>query len=85
MPAKKAAPVKIAAQATVTLKHLAATLAEDHEMPKKQAEAVLTDLVTLTTRHLKKGDKIGLTGIGRRLEGLRVGCSSIRPAVPRAQ
>jgi len=59
---KKSAPGK--AQATVTLRHLAAALAEDHEMPKKQAEAVLGDLVTLTTKHLKKGDKIRLTGIG---------------------
>jgi DNA-binding protein HU-beta len=29
-----------------------------------QAEAVLGDLVTLTTRHLKRGDKIRLTGLG---------------------
>ena len=64
MPAKKAAPAKTAVQATVTLKHLAAALAEDHEMPRKQAEAVLGDLVTLTTKHLKRGDKIRLTGIG---------------------
>jgi DNA-binding protein HU-beta len=64
MPAKKAAPAKTAAQATVTLKHLAAALAEDHEMPRRQAEAVLGDLVTLTTKHLKRGDKIRLTGIG---------------------
>ena len=64
MPAKKAAPAKTAAQTTVTLKHLAAALAEDHEIPKKHAEAVLGDLVTLTTKHLKKGDKIRLTGIG---------------------
>ncbi len=63
-PAKKAAPAKSAAQATVTLKHLAAQLAEDHEIPKRQAEAVLGDLVTLTAKHLKRGDKIRLTGIG---------------------
>jgi DNA-binding protein HU-beta len=64
MPAKKTAPAKTAAQATVTLKHLAATLADKHEVPKRQAEAVLGDLVTLTTKHLKKGNKIRLTGIG---------------------
>ena len=63
-PAKKAAPAKAAAQATVTLKHLAASLADSHDIAKKQAEAVLGDLVTLTTRHLKKGDKIRLTGLG---------------------
>jgi DNA-binding protein HU-beta len=33
-------------------------------VPKKQAEAVLGELVALTTRHLKKGNKIRLTGIG---------------------
>ena len=53
-----------AADATVTLKHLAAALSDSHDLPKKQAEAVLGDLVTLTTRHLKKGDKIRLTGLG---------------------
>ena len=63
-PAKKAAPAKSAVQATITLKHLAAALADSHEIAKKQAEAVLGDLVTLTTRHLKKGDKIRLTGLG---------------------
>jgi DNA-binding protein HU-beta len=62
--AKKAAPAKAAAQATITLKHLAAALADSHEIAKKQAEAMLGDLVTLTTRHLKKGDKIRLTGLG---------------------
>jgi DNA-binding protein HU-beta len=62
--AKKAAPAKSAVQATVTLKHLAAALADSHDIAKKQAEAVLGDLVTLTTRHLKKGDKIRLTGLG---------------------
>jgi DNA-binding protein HU-beta len=60
----KAVPAKAAAQATVTLKHLAAELADSHDIAKKQAEAVLGDLVALTTRHLKKGDKIRLTGLG---------------------
>ena len=64
VPPKQAAPAKAAAQATVTLKHLAAELAENHDLPKKQAEAVLGDLVVLTTKHLKKGDKIRLTGLG---------------------
>jgi DNA-binding protein HU-beta len=62
--AKKAAPAKAAPQMTVTLKHLAAALSDSHDLPKKQAEAVLGDLVTLTTRHLKKGAKIRLTGLG---------------------
>jgi DNA-binding protein HU-beta len=67
-PAKKAAPVKAGAvkagATTVTLKQIAAELAEGHDLPKKQAEAVLGDLITLTTRHLKQGDKIRLNGLG---------------------
>jgi DNA-binding protein HU-beta len=64
-PAKKAAAAKAApAQATVTLKHLAAALAESHDMAKNHAEAILGELVALTTKHLKKGDKIRLTGLG---------------------
>jgi DNA-binding protein HU-beta len=43
-PAKKSVPAKAAPQATVTLKYLAAALAEDHDLPKKQAEAMLGDL-----------------------------------------
>jgi DNA-binding protein HU-beta len=49
---------------TVSLKHLAATLAGDHEMPKKQAEGILGDLVNLVTKHLKKGDRIRIAGLG---------------------
>ena len=60
----KATPANGAAQATITLKHLAASLSDSHDLPKKQAEAMLGDLVTFTTRHLKKGDKIRLTGLG---------------------
>ena len=53
-----------AAQTTVTLKHLAAALAEAHEMAKKQSELILNDLVDLLTKHLKKGDRIRLVGLG---------------------
>ena len=48
----------------VTLKHLAATLAEEHEMSKKAGEALLNDLVGLITKHLKKGERIRMSGLG---------------------
>ena len=48
----------------VTLKHLAAILAEEHEMTKKGGEALLTDLVGLITKHLKKGERIRIVGLG---------------------
>ena len=63
-PAKKAAAQKAEPQVTVTLKQFAAELAESHDLTKKLAEAVLGDLVALTTEHLRKGDKIRLTGLG---------------------
>ena len=53
-----------ASPATITLKQMAAELAESHDLPKKQAETVLGDLMTLATRHLQNGDKIRLTGLG---------------------
>ena len=59
--AKTAAKAK---QNTVSLKHLAAELTEAHEVPKKQAEAMLNDLVVSITKHLKKGERIRLVGLG---------------------
>ncbi len=56
--AKKATPT------TVTLKHLAAAIAEDQEISKKQAETILNDTVTLITKHLKKGERIRIVGLG---------------------
>jgi DNA-binding protein HU-beta len=63
---KTAAPVKTkaAAPATVTLKQMAAGLAESHDLPAKQLEAVLSDLVALATKHLRSGDRLRLTGLG---------------------
>jgi DNA-binding protein HU-beta len=48
----------------VTLKHLAAALAEEHELTKRQGEALLNDLIGLITKHLKKGEKIRIAGFG---------------------
>jgi DNA-binding protein HU-beta len=49
---------------TVSLKHLAAALAENHELSKKQVEAMLNDMVVMMTKHLKKGDRLRLAGLG---------------------
>jgi len=54
MAAKK--PAK--AQATVTLRNLAAELAESHEVQKKQAEAMLSDMVGPIAKHLKRGTRL---------------------------
>src|SRR5688500_2847279 len=48
----------------VTLKHLAAALAEKHDIPKKVSGEILSDLIGLMTKHLKKGEKIRIGGFG---------------------
>jgi DNA-binding protein HU-beta len=49
---------------TVTLKHLAANVAESHELSKKQSEAILGNMIELIVKHLKKGDRIRIGGLG---------------------
>ncbi len=61
----KIARVKTAAKVdTVTLKHLATALAESHGIPKSQANAVLTGMVDQIAKHLKKGKRIRIAGLG---------------------
>jgi DNA-binding protein HU-beta len=62
--AAKTAPVKKATADVLTLKHLASELSEAHEMPKKQAEAVVSDLIDRMGGHLKKGKKLRISGLG---------------------
>ena len=49
---------------TVTLRHLATALAESNELPKKQVNSMMDELVTMMTKHLKKGDRIRMSGLG---------------------
>src|SRR5258708_28649325 len=65
---------KAGTPATVTLKHLAASLAESHEIAKKQAEAMLGDFVGLLVKNLKKGSRIRIGGLG---------ILAVRPRAPR--
>lgn len=55
---------KAASPSTITVKHLAAEIADGQDMSKKQAEAILTDVVNRIARHLKKGDRIRIVGLG---------------------
>jgi DNA-binding protein HU-beta len=57
-------PAKAEAGATVTLKQLAVEIAEDHGLTRKQADAVLGGMVELVVRHLKKGDRVRIGGLG---------------------
>jgi DNA-binding protein HU-beta len=53
-----------ATQPTVTLKNIAADIAEKHEMTKKQVNAIMDDLVTALVKNLKKGNRVRLAGLG---------------------
>jgi nucleoid DNA-binding protein len=55
---------KPGAQATVTLKHLAAKISEEHELTKREGEAILDELVSLITKHLKKGNRVRIARFG---------------------
>ncbi|MEX0807397.1 MAG: HU family DNA-binding protein [Dongiaceae bacterium] len=49
---------------TVSLKQVAAEIAEAHELSKKDAQAILDDFIARIGKHLKKGEKLRLTGLG---------------------
>ena len=49
---------------TVTLKHLVAALAEEHHLTKRAGAALLGDLVGMITKHLKKGERVRIAGLG---------------------
>ena len=55
---------KAATPTTITLKHLAAGIAEEQELSKKQAESILNDMVSRITKHLKKGERVKIAGLG---------------------
>jgi len=48
----------------VTLKHLAASLAEQHQLTKRKGEEFLHELIGLITKHLKRGERVKIAGFG---------------------
>jgi len=49
---------------TVTLKNLAAQIAEKHDLSKKQSEQMLGEFVEMTVKHLKNGERVRIGGLG---------------------
>ena len=54
----------MANQVTITLNQLAANLAEEHQLTKRAGRELLDNLVSLITKHLKKGERVKITGLG---------------------
>jgi len=48
----------------ITSRHLAAALAEEHSLTKRKGAELLGNLITLITKHLKKGERIKIAGLG---------------------
>jgi DNA-binding protein HU-beta len=59
--AKAAAKAKVE---TVSSRQLAVALAAKHEMTNKAGNALMEDLVAMVTKHLKKGARIRINGLG---------------------
>jgi DNA-binding protein HU-beta len=59
-----AAPAKPSAPKAVTTKHLAYMLAEQHHLGKKQSLEMMEELIGMITKHLKKGERVKIAGLG---------------------
>lgn len=58
----KAAPAKAAP--VVSVKHLAGALADQQDLTQKQANLLVARLVDLIVGHLKRGDRLRISGLG---------------------
>ena len=66
----------MAGTVTITLNQLAASLAEEHQLTKRAGRELLDNLVSQITKHLKKGERIRIAGLGIlqvRKRGARMG------------
>ena len=60
----KAAPAKPVPAVTVTLKQMAASYAEKHDLPKREADTILSEVFGAVVDHLKSGDRVRIGGLG---------------------
>jgi DNA-binding protein HU-beta len=71
-----AAVVKPKLQKPISTKQLAYSLSEKHQLTKKLGQEMLDDLASLITKHLKKGNRVRIAGLGIlqvRKRGARMG------------
>ena len=45
-------------------KDLVTALAEQHHLSKRASQKMLDDLIVMITKHLKKGERVKITGLG---------------------
>ena len=59
-----AAPAKKSASSVLTTTEIGEHLASTFEIPKSHAKIYLTEAVALIGKHLKKGNKVRISGLG---------------------
>jgi DNA-binding protein HU-beta len=59
-----AAAAKPTAPKSITTKHLAYELAEQHQLTKQQGLDMMEEFIGMVTTHLKKGERVKLVGLG---------------------
>ena len=52
------------ADVSINKKDLVTALAEQHRLNKRASQKMLDDLIVMITRHLKKGERVKITGLG---------------------
>ena len=55
---------KPTAPKSITIKHLANQLGEQHQLRKRQALKLMEDLISMLTNHLKQGERVKIVGLG---------------------
>ncbi|KAB0267259.1 HU family DNA-binding protein [Microvirga brassicacearum] len=50
--------------AILTLRHIAETISDVHELTKRQANEIIGQVLEVITKSLRKGDKVRLSGLG---------------------
>ena len=59
-----AATAKADASKPFIKKDLVAALAEQHHLSKRTSQKMLDDLIGMITKHLRKGERVKITGLG---------------------
>ena len=49
---------------TITKERLVATLADQHDLTKRASHEMLNDLISVITKHLQKGERVKIAGLG---------------------
>jgi DNA-binding protein HU-beta len=62
--AAAAASAKPKAAKPVTTRQLAAALSEQHQLTKKAGLELMENLIAMITKHLKKGERVKIAGLG---------------------